>query len=449
MFSDQIDAASPYRVLLARAIASSGVRKVVAVATGPKISTSQTVDAGSTSVKKPGAKIAALGREFHGCLPQRAALNLALLDQRGDAFQLSCRDKRTDIHGLVERIADPQRFHALAQLVVEPLRDAFLHEDARSGTADFALVEPDGVDNAFHRPVHVGIFEDDERRLAAELQRQLLLRSGNLFADDAADFGRAGKGNLVDIVMAADQSARFAIAMDDIDNTGRQANFMANFGKGDCRQRRQFRRLEHDRITRCKCRGDLPCQHQQREIPRDHLSADTDRREAFELGLDHLGPAGMMVKMPGNKRDIDVTRLADRLAIVHGLEDREEALTLLDMTRDGIEIFGALMSRQFGPLAEGAACGLDRRVDILGRTLRDLGQHGVVGRIDHGKGLAAFDAGELAVDEMAEPLGVDLKPVLNVSVALRSGAIFHGAKDVLDLSHDLFPQASAWREDAA
>ena len=44
-------------MLLASWIASSGVRNVVAVATGPKISTSQTVDAGSTPVKKPGANM--------------------------------------------------------------------------------------------------------------------------------------------------------------------------------------------------------------------------------------------------------------------------------------------------------------------------------------------------------------------------------------------------------
>ena len=56
MFSDQIEAARPKRVLLASATASSGVRKVMATSTGPKISTTATVEAGSTPVISVGAK---------------------------------------------------------------------------------------------------------------------------------------------------------------------------------------------------------------------------------------------------------------------------------------------------------------------------------------------------------------------------------------------------------
>jgi hypothetical protein len=84
---------------------------------------------------------------------------------------------------------------------VEPLGNAFLHQDARAGAADLALVEPDGIDHAFDRRVEIGIVEDDEGRLAAQFQRQLLAGSGRGLADDAADLGRAGEGDLVDAVM--------------------------------------------------------------------------------------------------------------------------------------------------------------------------------------------------------------------------------------------------------
>jgi hypothetical protein len=190
--------------------------------------------------------------------------------------------------------------------------------------------------------------------------------------------------------MAADKRTGFAITMDDIDHACRQAYLMANFGKSDCRQRRQFCRLEHDRVAGCQRWRDLPGQHQQREIPRDYLSADTNRRKTFELGLDHLSPAGVMVKMPGNERDIDIARLTDRLAIVHGFEHREEPLALLDMAGDSIKIFGTLMSRQFGPLAEGGACGFHRHIDVRLRTVRNLRQHCIIGRIDHSEGLTPF-----------------------------------------------------------
>ena len=88
------------------------------------------------------------------------------------------------------------------------LGDAFLHEQARAGAADLALVEPDGVDHALDRAVEIGVVEDDEGRLAAELQRQLLAGAGGRLADDAADLGRAGEGDLVDVRMLDDQPRR-------------------------------------------------------------------------------------------------------------------------------------------------------------------------------------------------------------------------------------------------
>jgi hypothetical protein len=91
-------------------------------------------------------------------------------------------------------------------LSVEPLGDALLHEDARAGAADLPLVEPDRVDHALDDAVEVGVVEDDEGRLAAELQRQLLAAPGGGRADDAADLGGAGEGDLVDVRVLDDRS---------------------------------------------------------------------------------------------------------------------------------------------------------------------------------------------------------------------------------------------------
>ena len=84
---------------------------------------------------------------------------------------------------------------------VNPLGDTFLYEQARTSAADLALVEPDGVDHTLDRAVEISVFEDDEWRFAAEFERQLLARARGRLADDAADIGRAGEGNLVDIRM--------------------------------------------------------------------------------------------------------------------------------------------------------------------------------------------------------------------------------------------------------
>jgi hypothetical protein len=73
----------------------------------------------------------------------------------------------------------------------------------------------------FDRAVEIGVVEHDERRLAAELERQLLAGAGGRLADDAADFGRAGEGDLVDAGCLT-ILAGLAVAGDDVDDALRQ-----------------------------------------------------------------------------------------------------------------------------------------------------------------------------------------------------------------------------------
>jgi hypothetical protein len=97
------------------------------------------------------------------------------------------------------------------ELVDEARLDRFLHEEARAGAADLALIEPDGIDEAFDGAVQIGVVEDDVGRLAAEFERQALAGAGGGGADDLADFGRAGEGDLVDAGVVDDGGAGVAL----------------------------------------------------------------------------------------------------------------------------------------------------------------------------------------------------------------------------------------------
>ena len=110
-------------------------------------------------------------------LPAGGAFGDARIDQLADAFELDRRDDGADVDGFVERRADAEGLHARADLGVERLGHALLHEQARAGAADLALVEPDAVDEAFDGGVEIGVVEDDEGRFAAELERELLAAS--------------------------------------------------------------------------------------------------------------------------------------------------------------------------------------------------------------------------------------------------------------------------------
>ncbi len=108
------------------------------------------------------------------------------------------------------------------QLRDDVVGDRLLHEQARAGAADVALVEEDAVDDALDRLVDRRVVEDDVRGLAAELERQPLARCRRPPLDRLADLGRAGEGDLVDAGMVDERGAGRAVAGDDVDHAGRQ-----------------------------------------------------------------------------------------------------------------------------------------------------------------------------------------------------------------------------------
>ena len=84
------------------------------------------------------------------------------LDEAADALPLRAVDQRAHVDGFVQRIADAQAGHARAQLGQETLGAAFVHQEARAGAADLALVEPDAVDDALNRRIEIGVGKNDE-----------------------------------------------------------------------------------------------------------------------------------------------------------------------------------------------------------------------------------------------------------------------------------------------
>jgi len=96
-------------------------------------------------------------------------------------------------------------------------------------------------------------------------------------------------------------------------------------------------------------RRDLPREHEQREIPRDDLAHDADRFVARELGIEELRPTRVVVEVPRDEGHVDVARLADRLAVVHRLEDREKPRVLLHAARDCVQVAGARVRRERFP----------------------------------------------------------------------------------------------------
>src|SRR5215813_7713908 len=114
--------------------------------------------------------------------------------------------------------------------------------------------------------------------------------------------------------------ARGTVTCNDIYRASRQANFDANFGKGQGCERSKLGRFEYDCVTGCERRRNFPSEHQQRKIPRNDLANDAARGVAGKLSFEQLRPAGVMVEMTSDERNINVAALANWFSIVNRFE---------------------------------------------------------------------------------------------------------------------------------
>ena len=170
--------------------------------------------------------------------------------------------------------------------------------------------------------------------------------------------------------MGGERCTGFAVARDDVDHTFGQARFHTGLGQCKRGKRRIFGRLQHHGVSGGQGGRNLPRQHEQREVPRNDLAAYAHGAMTRELALDQLRPAGVMIKMPGHQRHVDIAALADGLAVVHGLEHGEKAFALLDVAGQRIEMFRAGMARKLRPGGKGLARRLHGGVDISRCPLR-------------------------------------------------------------------------------
>ena len=168
--------------------------------------------------------------------------------------------------------------------------------------------------------------------------------------DLLADRGRAGEGDLVDLG-AHQRRTRRAVAGDDVHHAVGQLRLLADLGQQQRGQRRRLGRLQNRRVPAGQRRRELPRRHQQREVPRHDLARPrrAARTSARRRVLQLVRPARVGEEVRGGQRHVHVARLADRLAAVQRLHDRQLARALLDQPRDPEQVLAALQRRQRRP----------------------------------------------------------------------------------------------------
>ena len=292
--------------------------------------------------------------------------------------------------------------------------DALRGQHARRRGAVLTGVEVAGPGDRLHRELHVGVVEDDHRRLAAELQVDPLQGVRRVLGDPLAGRRRARQRDHVDLGMRHQRRARgIAMAADEVHDAGR-IDLGRQLGQDlERRHRGGLGRLQDEGAAGGERGADLPDGHHQRVVPGGDLPHHAGRL-ATDVGgvVLHVLARGAPFHRPSgsgeeaelihHRRDLLVEHRLPRLAGVPGLPVGDLLGPLLERVGELQQQLLALRRRRVLPGLERLARRLHGPVDVLlggdGRVRDHLAGRGV----DHVLGLALGRIDELAADHVLQ-----------------------------------------------
>jgi hypothetical protein len=317
--------------------------------------------------------------------------------------------------GGVERVADLDFGNARYGTFDELVEDGLVHEGARGAGADLALVEReerkafDGLVEEVIVLIH-DVGHEDVGGLAAEFEGLGDDGLGCVLHDEAAGGGFSGEGDFGDAWVAGEGFADFAAGAGDYvdDACGHDVADERHEGHEAKRCVRGW--LDDGAVARGDGWRDLPCGHQQGEVPGDDLADDT--HGLFEVIGDGIlvdlagsslfgaDAAGEVAEVVDSERDVGVQGLADGLAVVEGFGLGEELEVLCHAIGDPVKDGGAFGGREAGPGVLGSVGGVECELYVFRGGLGELGEVGAVdgALVDE---VLAFEGGDpFAADEV-------------------------------------------------
>ena len=362
------------------------------------------------------------------------ALRARVLDVRDDLVEPLAVDERADVHALLGADPDAQGGDRLRVALDERVVDAVLHEQAVGGDADLAGVAELAQDGAGDGLVEVGVVEDEERRVAAELERELHDLAGALRHQDLADGRRSREGELahdrVARQLAADHGRVLGIAGHDLEDARGDPRAVGELGQGERRERRLLGRLAHDRVAGRERGRDLAGDHRRGEVPGRDAAADPDRLLEHDdprvgrLGRDRVAVDALALlphplQESGGVADLGI-RLGQRLTLLARHDHGEVAAVPEHQIGERAQICRALACGTRTPGRERRVGALDRPARLRGAHARHLGEH-LAGRgIVHRERRAGVGRAPGAVDVAAVQAAIGVNIIARENVkALR------------------------------
>ncbi|MCY1512829.1 hypothetical protein D9M68_473050 [compost metagenome] len=349
----------------------------------------------------------------------------AFLDAPGDGFAhlvvLPLAHQRAEQYALLQAVADADLLRFLLQAPQQRLIELTLDQHAGGGGADLALVPEDTEHDPLDGGLDIAVGEDDEGRLAAQLQADVFDVAGGGLHDAAAGGHAAGEGQLVDAGVLGQRCARIRPqASHQVQHAGRQPGLVGDTGQLQGGQWGQLGGLEHHAAAGGQGRGDFPGGHQHREVPGDDRTGNAYRLLAchraepvvgqghglFHMAVQVFGEVRVEVEAAGGIADVP-QGLGQRLAVVANLQLGQLLLALTDALGDAAQHRGTGRATHLRPgsLIEGLPSGFHRQVHVFRGGGSDPGDRRFAARIDGFEG-ATFDR--------SHPLAIDIELVIRI-----------------------------------
>ncbi len=189
-----------------------------------------------------------------------------------------CVDQRPDVHALVKPVAQAQRGRPGLEAAAQVVRDGRVHDHPRARRAPLARGPERRPQDPVHGEVEVGVAQDDNGVLAAELEADALEQAARPLRDAAPGVGRARERDHRHVAAVDDRVAHLGPGSgDEVDGAGREARLVHELDEQGRAQRRLRGRLEHDGVAGDQRGHHLPARDRDREVPRGDDPGDADR----------------------------------------------------------------------------------------------------------------------------------------------------------------------------
>ena len=311
-------------------------------------------------------------------------LGARVLHQAAHPLDRRRAHQRPDLGGRVARVANGQLARLGRQRGGELVGHGGVGHDALGGHADLALVHERAELGGRHRLVQVGVGQDHQRRLAAQLQQHALEVAGRVLGDQPAHARGAGEvdpahgrvgDQLVDHV-----GGGVGLVGHQVHRAVGQPGVVQRLGDRRVRARAHLRRLQDHGVAEGQRGGHGARAQDHRRVPgRDahhHARgpAHRHRGQARHVGRDHLAGHGGglgrgLLEHAGGQVAVEHAP-AERAAGLGG-HDRGDVLRALAQQGGRLLQRRAPRGRGSGrPLAEGGRGGVDRGLRVLATRCR-------------------------------------------------------------------------------